>query len=281
MPLNPRAGAHDQASLMLAGYACVSLLATGLIELAGVNATLFMAINRFAAEHVPDGVLSALTMFGEGLWDMALIAPFLLIAPRVNLAGLYAAPLTLVFAQLPKLLLHWPRPAFVFTDHQAHLVDAPRAMNAFPSGHAVVAGMIATVVILGYDPIRKRPWLALPVLSLSLLISWSRIAVGAHWPRDVLVGAALGVAAGYAGIALVQRFNRMTPRTTVTVAIIYVLGAIVLAFTRTPHPLTDLLRDALVALGGLSALAAIAKLQMTRATKRTARTKAESQALTT
>lgn len=274
MAFNYRASARDQASLMLAAYASLALLALALIQLAHLDTTLFIAINHFAAEHASDRVLGALTMFGEGLWDMALIAPFLLVAPRVNAAALYGAPLALVFTHAPKLLLQWPRPALVFTHHQVHLVDAPRGLNSFPSGHAVMAAMVVTVIILGCDFLRRRPWCALPVLGFSVAVSWSRIAVGAHWPRDVLAGTALGVIAGFVGVALAQRFSRLGPRGVTTVAVLYAVGAVVLAFTPTSHLLTDLLRDALVAIGAISAVATITRVRIAEALKRSSRAKA-------
>jgi len=270
--------APDTALLTLIGYGSLSLLAAGLMQLANLNSTLFIAINHSSAAYAPDAVFAAITMFGEGLWQMALIAPLLLVAPRVNVAALYAAPVALLVTHVPKLFFHMPRPSSVLAHHGVHLIDAPMAMNTFPSGHAVMAGMIATVVILGFEVVRRRMWVALLVLSLSWLVSWSRIAVGAHWPADVLVGAALGVAAGWAGNELAERFYRPSGRATLIVAGIYVAGAIALAFTRTHHPQEELLRVILVVTGLASALAAIVRAQIAGATRHSSRTKAESQA---
>jgi membrane-associated phospholipid phosphatase len=69
--------------------------------------------------------------------------------------------------------------------------DVPLAGASFPSGHAVVAGAIATI-LWPYFGTRGR-W-ALALLALSVLVA--RVYLGAHNPLDVLGGAAAGVAVG-------------------------------------------------------------------------------------
>jgi undecaprenyl-diphosphatase len=58
---------------------------------------------------------------------------------------------------------------------------------SFPSNHAINAGALATLVVL-YMP---RVWL--PAAALAVLVGYSRIYVGAHYPLDVLAGGVLGI----------------------------------------------------------------------------------------
>jgi undecaprenyl-diphosphatase len=58
---------------------------------------------------------------------------------------------------------------------------------SFPSNHAVNASVLATLVML-YIP---RLWL--PAMALALLVGYSRIYVGVHYPLDVLLGGVLGI----------------------------------------------------------------------------------------
>lgn len=62
--------------------------------------------------------------------------------------------------------------------------------NGFPSSHAAVAMAFAVSMALG--PWRW-PWRAAAVLC-GLLVGWSRIALGVHFPSDVLAAALLGTA---------------------------------------------------------------------------------------
>lgn len=247
MALNFRIGklSYSSTSLTLIGYAGLSLLLACLTRFGDLDARLFIALNHAAGEYVSDEVLEATTMFGQGMWFLALISPFLLVAPRINAAAIYGTPVLLLLTHVPKLLFHWPRPSTVLAHHGAHILDAPISMNTFPSGHAIVAGMGGTIIILGWNFIRQRSWTHVPVLALVTLLCWSRVAVGAHWPVDVLAGAALGVLAGFAGHALAERYYSHSTRAWVTLAAIQGVCAIVLAVVPTHHVLQDLLRDIL------------------------------------
>lgn len=67
---------------------------------------------------------------------------------------------------------------------------------SFPSGHTLHA-VAFTVVALAY-----WPGLAPLLLPFTLLTAASRVALGLHYPSDVLAGAALGAAIGSASLAL-------------------------------------------------------------------------------
>ena len=73
---------------------------------------------------------------------------------------------------------------------------------SFPSNHAANSATMATVLCIFY-PLLSPLWVL-----LALLISFSRIYVGVHFPIDVLVGSALGCISGYAAVYIVQRALR-------------------------------------------------------------------------
>lgn len=70
--------------------------------------------------------------------------------------------------------------------------------GSFPSGHAATS--FAGAVVLGY---LFRRGLA-PFLLLAVAVAWSRVYVGVHYPSDVLVGAALGLAVGLVAVSALR-----------------------------------------------------------------------------
>ena len=88
------------------------------------------------------------------------------------------------------------------------LVDTP-ATYSFPSGHATVSFACAATLALAV------PRLSIPLYTLAVLISFSRVYVGVHYPLDVVAGAILGIAIARAlrmlGAAL-RRSGQSTPQ---------------------------------------------------------------------
>jgi undecaprenyl-diphosphatase len=99
-----------------------------------------------------------------------------------------------------KALLDRPRP---FEDLGAAdpLLGATLG-TSLPSGHAATS--FAGALLLAYLTGRAIPAL----LALAVLISFSRVYVGVHYPLDVLAGAVLGAAVALATIALVRARRR-------------------------------------------------------------------------
>ena len=64
--------------------------------------------------------------------------------------------------------------------------------QSFPSGHATTGFALCFVVAFMFP--RSYPWM----LGLAVLIAVSRIVVGAHFPTDLVAGAAIGVLGAYA-----------------------------------------------------------------------------------
>ena len=75
-------------------------------------------------------------------------------------------------------------------------------LPSFPSNHAVNASVLATLTTL------YRPRLWLPATTLALLVGYTRVYVGVHYPLDVLAGSVLGVVVA---VALSEAMNLLWP----------------------------------------------------------------------
>ena len=79
--------------------------------------------------------------------------------------------------------------------------------RSFPSGHAANNMAVATVLILFFR------WRGAVYLPAALLIAYSRVYTGAHWPLDVLAGMALGILGGVVAVRVLDLlWRRLAPR---------------------------------------------------------------------
>jgi len=107
---------------------------------------------------------------------------------RATVAALLSASLALLANQAIAHVWDRPRP---FATHPlaTHLFAAPSTDPSFPSDHAAAAFAIAVAVLAFSRPLGGGFVVA------ATLIALSRVAVGLHYPSDVLAGALVGVAA--------------------------------------------------------------------------------------
>jgi membrane-associated phospholipid phosphatase len=165
-----------------------------------VDVSWFLTINRFAREtpwlhpvlagYAAFGVVLFAALLMLGWWHArrsgramtaAVWAPLgVLLAVAVN------QPIVALFAE--------PRP---YTHLSGVLVLVARSTDpSFPSDHATMAGAVAA----GLWRVDRR--LSLFAAAAALLMAFARVYVGAHYPRDVLAGLALGAVVSIVGYAV-------------------------------------------------------------------------------
>lgn len=134
-----------------------------------------------------DGVFWYLVMLMLPVWfgrDGALVAAQMLAVGIVSLA-LYKAL---------KQITGRNRPCEAFPEIHRH---APMLdLYSFPSGHTMHA-VGFTVVIAGHYPV-----LGILMAPFALLIAWSRLVLGLHYPSDVAMGALIGGTLAWSSFAL-------------------------------------------------------------------------------
>lgn len=143
-------------------------------------------------------VFRGVSWLGNGVFWYALMLWLLLREPReAALPVLHMVFVGVVCTAAYKMLKTRtlrPRPyqSLLHIEAGAQPLDA----FSFPSGHTLHA-VGFTVVALAY-----WPWLAPLLVPFTLLTAASRVALGLHYPSDVLAGAALGATVGSASLAI-------------------------------------------------------------------------------
>jgi membrane-associated phospholipid phosphatase len=200
MAFDPDAPLPPPGRVALLGVPLAAGACAALVLATDSNVALFHAVNAWGPA-TSDTFWSNITVLGEGAAVLSLGA--LLVGRRRS-----ATWTLLVGALLATLALHAlkeltdvPRPARVLADEAIHVVGQALHKRSFPSGHAT------TVFAAAAFAWALLPWAGARLLALAAatLVALSRIVVGAHWPLDVLCGAALGWLGTGAALHLVAR----------------------------------------------------------------------------
>ena len=166
------------------------------------NADLFRAINHMAAK-APDDVWVVFNFLGNGWSLFALVSPVLVFAPRVMLSGICAGAIAGLLSRSLKMIFELPRPAGVLDPASFHIIGKPLTAMSMPSGHTLTAFAIATAFFFSIRPGQRGAFAWLFVLAAAAGLA--RVAVGAHWPSDVMAGCAIGLFSGVAGASIAAR----------------------------------------------------------------------------
>ncbi len=182
------------------------VLAGALVQFTSLNRDWMVWAHGLAL--LPDVFWAALTLLAFGWSALILVS----VADRGTQGGravLLAFLLGGGLAQILKLWFALPRPGLVLPEGVLHFIGSP-VLNSgsMPSGHALAAFSIGSLWVCLLRQRGRRPGLELLAWTLATLMAGSRIAVGAHWPADVLVGSGLGLATGWLAWRLQARWLR-------------------------------------------------------------------------
>jgi membrane-associated phospholipid phosphatase len=168
------------------------------ILVTGTNESIFVMINSAAARFSPF-IWANLTFLGDTMAACSVMLLFIRKRPDLVWAGIVATIIGTLITNGLKLYLDIPRPAAVISS-QVHIIGRVLLTHSFPSGHTVTIFTLAGIMMFFF----RSALLRISVLILALLVGLSRIAVGAHWPADVMAGASLGILFANAGVYSVK-----------------------------------------------------------------------------
>ncbi|MCS3799430.1 phosphatase PAP2 family protein [Niastella sp. OAS944] len=157
----------------------------------------------------PD-VIYNITQLGDASIMLSVLSIFILYAPKIWESLISASLASLIFSAGLKSIFRVPRPAVVF-DNNCFVLIGKKAVGhaSLPSGHSITVFTTFTVLLFAFMPEKltyKILWVLFTIIT-GLVISFTRVGVGAHYPLDVIIGSIIGYISGLAGIFISRRYK--------------------------------------------------------------------------
>ena len=173
-----------------------------------IQKDLFLYLNNSLSEY--PNLMFNLTQFGDVIISYSLVTVFIIYAPKLWEALLTSAIISLVVSAVLKKIFAVPRPAAMF-DHASFTIigETISGKSSLPSGHSIVTFIAITTLLIAFMPQKNKykiVWIPF-MLSMGLLIAFSRVGVGAHYPLDVIIGSTIGFIIAILGIKITNAVN--------------------------------------------------------------------------
>lgn len=173
-----------------------------------INTEPFLILNQILGKY--RFLQYNITQLGDATITLAFLSIFIIYAPKIWEALIPASLVSLVCANVLKNIFLVPRPA-VGLSNTSFIIIGKKAIGlaSLPSGHTITIFTTWCVLLFAFMPqkLSNKIIFAILTLCLSLIIASSRVAVGAHYPLDVVIGSILGYLCGLCGIFISKRYN--------------------------------------------------------------------------
>lgn len=178
--------------LMALSVPLVLMLGFVIVYATASRITLFVWMNDFM-QGLPNWFWANVTFLADAGALLGLAGLCLLRKERMVYAAIIGGILVAVLIRLLKLYFDEPRPPAVLNGALFEVIGQAYRGKAFPSGHASTAFFISGLIVAFW----RSKSIYFFALAFGVLASLSRVAVGVHWPTDILVGGAIGWLIGY------------------------------------------------------------------------------------
>ncbi|WP_412723496.1 phosphatase PAP2 family protein [Alteromonas sp. D210916BOD_24] len=173
----------------------------------------FMWLNK-ELQFMPEAFWLNVTYLGDALILIPLLSFVWLIQPRCWAAMFGAIPFALIVSHLGKHFFSIPRPAAILDNNTFTIIGKTlTAHTSFPSGHTttIFTALSAILFVLmrnNKTSPKIKFGLTVGLFILASVVAVSRVAVGAHWPADLVLGMVIGITAGLIGEYLTRKYTR-------------------------------------------------------------------------
>ena len=151
-----------------------------------------------------------LTQLGNPLIFLGLLTIFIIYAPRFWEVMLTSTIISSLISFILKIIFDIPRPA-VFLDNESFVIigEILEGYKSMPSGHSISTFTVITILLIAFMPkkLNHRILWSFFIIFIGLIIAFSRVGVGAHYPLDVVIGSTIGYISSIIGILLHNKFN--------------------------------------------------------------------------
>ena len=217
------------------GCVLASAIAAALLHTIMEILTGYVVFNWIATWANPYGdvFFRAVTDLGYHTFYYLVIAPLFWVVDRRRAGILFLLILASGLLNTEaKLLFHTPRP----DPHLARVLDLRpyrSGSNAFPSGHA----QNAVVFWMYLSWWVGRRWFSGLALTMVVLICFSRLYLGVHFPIDIIGGLVIGSATIALLPPVLERWSQSNFRANPAVCVAIIAGSVGLALASTDHTL--------------------------------------------
>ena len=168
----------------------------------------FYFINHYLGQY--PNIEYNLTQFGDASIFLSFLIILIIYAPKIWESLLSTLLVSAIFSKVFKEIFLVPRPAEAL-DNNSFIIIGKKAVGfaSLPSGHSITVFAILTILMFAFMPKKvkyKALWFVF-IITTGLILVFTRVGIGAHYPLDVITGSIIGYISGLLGIFISRKYK--------------------------------------------------------------------------